>query len=242
MRLSTGPSVTSSDAFHRQSAVPAASGTGGQSPTGVRLVLSIFACSFVCFGQQWELGAGSGYGFYRNASIDSPAGSANAGFRDNYVITAWFGQDLYEHVSGEFRYTYQNGGPFIQSGGLQTGLQGQSNAFHYDALFHFRRRHVSIRPYLAAGIGAKIYVVSGPAILFQPLSPIGLLTTNDETKFLASFGAGITLSLGSWVRIRLDFRDYITAFPSKLIVPAPGGSSNGILHQLTPMAGIAFAF
>jgi hypothetical protein len=208
----------------------------------VRLVVSILACSFVCFGQQWELGAGNGYGFYRNASIDSPAGSAAAGFRDDYAVTAWFGQDLYEHLSGEFRYTYQNGGPFIQAGGLQTTLKGQSNAFHYDALLHIRRRHVSIRPYLAGGVGAKIYEVSGPAILFQPLSPIGRVTTNDETKFLASLGGGITLSLGSRVRIRLDFRDYITTFPSKLIVPAPRGSSNGVLHQLTPMAGIAFGF
>jgi hypothetical protein len=240
MHWSTGRSTTSSDVYHGHSALPAASGSGGQSPTFVRWALCILACTFGCFGQQWELGAGSGYGFYRNASIDSPAGSANAGFRDNYVITAWFGQDLYEHVSGEFRYTYQNGGPFIQAGGLQTGLKGQSNAFHYDALFHFRRRHVSIRPYLAAGVGAKIYVVSGPAILFQPLSPIGVVTTNDETKFLGSVGGGITLSLGSRVRIRLDFRDYITGFPSKLIVPR--GSSNGILHQLTPMAGFAFAF
>jgi hypothetical protein len=208
----------------------------------VRWVLCILGCTTVCFGQQWELGAGSGYGFYRNGSIDSPAASANAGFRDNYIVTAWFGQDMYEYLSGEFRYTYQNGGPFIQSGGLQTILEGQSNAYHYDALIHFRRRHVSIRPYLAGGIGAKVYTVSGPAILFQPLSPIGRVTTNDDTKFLVSLGAGVTLSLGSRVRIRLDFRDYITTFPSKLIVPAPRGSSSGIIHQLTPMAGIAFAF
>jgi hypothetical protein len=109
-------------------------------------------------------------------------------------------------------------------------------------LIHFRRRHVSIRPYLAGGVGAKVYVVSGPAILFQPLSPIGRLTTNDETKFLGSVGGGVTLSLGSRVKIRLDFRDYITNFPSKLSVPGPRGSSSGILHQLTPMAGFAFAF
>ncbi len=45
------------------------------------------------FGQQREIGAGIGYGFYRNGSIYSAGGSAQAGIRNRFAA----GIDLAPH-------------------------------------------------------------------------------------------------------------------------------------------------
>jgi hypothetical protein len=152
------------------------------------------------------------------------------------------GEELYEHLAGEFRYTYQDGDPFLAAGGTKTNLQGQSHAFHYDLLFHARPKHTSVRPYFAAGIGAKLYVVSGPENPGQPLTGIAMLTAHDEVKALFTAGGGVKIRIGRGVIMRLDFRDYITAFPKKLIHPAPFGTARGIFHQYTPLVGIGYVF
>lgn len=152
------------------------------------------------------------------------------------------GDDMYEHIGGELRYTYQDGDPFIAAGATKTNVQGQSHAFHYDLLVHTQPRHAKIRPYVAAGVGAKLYVVSGPSPASQPLSKIGTLTNRNDLKVLVTGGGGVKLDIGHNVTVRVDFRDYITPFPKKLIAPVPVGTARGIFHQFTPLAGISYAF
>lgn len=205
-------------------------------------ILLLLVGAFACSAQDWEIGAASGYGIYRNGSIYAPGGKATAGFRNRFVFSATLGEDMYEHLSGELRYTYHDGDPFIVAGGAQTNLQGQSHAFHYDLLFHFRSRHEKIRPYVAVGAGAKFFVVSGPENPSQPFTKIGLLTTHDEAKALLVAGGGVKLHVSRNVIVRFDFRDYITPFPKKLIAPAPFGTARGIFHQFTPMAGVSYVF
>jgi len=42
--------------------------------------------------------------------------------------------------------------------------------------------------------------------------------------------------------MRVDFRDYVTAFPTHVIVPAANGTDKGIFHQFTPLAGVSYVF
>ncbi|MFB3777094.1 MAG: outer membrane beta-barrel protein [Bryobacteraceae bacterium] len=189
--------------------------------------------------QQWEIGGGAGYGVYRSVSVYAPAGKAAAGVRNRFVATAVFGEDLYRHVSGEFRYTYQDGDPYLEAGGSKANVQGQSHAFHYDLLVHARARGERVRPYVAAGIGAKLYRVTGPENPNQALGAIARLTEQDEMKALVTAGGGVKLRLGRRAALRLDFRDYITPFPKNIIRPAPLGTARGIFQQFTAMAGVS---
>jgi len=205
-------------------------------------ILSALTCAVACSAQEWEIGAAAGYGIYRNASIYAPAGKATAGFRNRYALSALIGDDMHQHVAGEFRYTYQDGDPFLAAGGAKTNLQGQSHAFHYDVLFHARGRRKKVRPYVAVGIGAKFYVVSGPENPAQPLSSIGVLRSNDEVKPVVTAGGGVKVHISRRVVVRLDFRDYITPFPKKVIAPARLATARGIFHQYTPLLGLSYVF
>src|SRR5690348_730111 len=97
--------------------------------------IAVILWASVCWGQQWEVGATIGYGVYRNGSVYAPAGKVTAGVRNRFVAGAVFGEDLYEHISGELRYLYQDGDPFVSARGTQGNIQGQSHAVHYDLLF-----------------------------------------------------------------------------------------------------------
>jgi len=191
---------------------------------------------------QWELGGAIGYGLYRNASVYAPAGKVAAGVRNRFAAGLVVTDDLYEYISGEVRYTYQDGDPFVSAGGVKSNVQGQSHAIHYDLLFHLRRQNQRLRPYVAFGVGAKHFVVSGPAPVSQPLGGSALLTTNDETRLLVTAGLGVRYRAWRNVSLRFDFRDYITPFPKSLIAPAPAGTARGFLQQFTPMFGISYGF
>jgi hypothetical protein len=207
----------------------------------VRVLLSIgVLCGFACFGQQWEFGAAGGYGLYHNGSVLAPGGAIQAGVKNRFAVSASVTENLYEHISGEARYTYQDGDPFLAGRGFKTLVAGQSHAFHYDVLFHFRRIQEKTRPFLAVGAGAKLYRVSGPPNPDQPLSGIAVLTTRDDFRVLVTAGAGIERKLGRYAALRLDFRDYMTPFPKTLIHAAPLNTPRGIFHQFTPMIGVNF--
>ena len=116
---------------------------------------------------RWEVGGDVGYGIYRNGTIFSPAGVATAGIRNRFAAGAVVAEDLYEHFTGEIRYQYQDGHPFLSSGSVFKDIQGQSHALTYDALFQIKRRSSKIRPFIVAGVGGKYYShrrpASGPA-------------------------------------------------------------------------------
>ena len=91
-----------------------------------------------------------------------------------------FGEDLYDHISGEIRYLYHDGHAFLSAGGVKSDMQGQSHTFTYDLLFHLNDREHRLRPFFAAGGGAKGYVVAGPAPFPQPIPNIASLVTSTE--------------------------------------------------------------
>ena len=102
-----------------------------------------------------------------------------------------FGQDLYDYVSGEIRYLYQDGHPFLSGDGVRSDIQGQSHALTYDLLFHFRDRSHRFRPFLEGGLGVKDYVIAGPTPSPQAFPNIAILTTADEWKFATTVGGGV---------------------------------------------------
>lgn len=192
--------------------------------------------------EQYELGGDIGYGWYRDGSIFAPGGDAQAGVRNRFAAGAVLCEDLYERLSGEIRYEYQDGHPFLSSGGAAKDIQGQSHTFTYDVLFHFKDRQRKIRPFIAAGGGAKDYVIVGPEPSPQPFPSIATLNAVNQWKFAASLGGGVKIRLQRHVLLRGDFRDYLTAFPKQQIAPAATGTARGIFQQFTPMLGVSYVF
>jgi hypothetical protein len=199
-------------------------------------------CVAGCLAQDTEIGGAIGYGVYRDGSIYAPGGKAEAGIRNRFAAGVVFGEDLYDHISGEIRYLYHDGHAFLSSGGVKADMQGQSHTFTYEVLFHLKDREHRIRPFFAAGGGAKDYVVAGPAPFPQPLPNIATLRTVDEWKPVISLGGGVKFKLYKNMILRGDFRDYLTTFPRRQIVPAANGTARGIFQQFTPLFGVSYTF
>jgi hypothetical protein len=205
-------------------------------------VLAVFFCAGACLAQQYELGGAFGYGVYTDGSVISPGGTATTGIRNRFATGVVFCDNLFEHVSGEMRYLYHDGDPFLSTGAVRGSIQGQSHAFNYDVLFQARGREARIRPYFAVGVGAKYYVTSGPAPAPQPMPKIGGLVATNQWRALATGGGGVKVRVTDHILVRADFRDYVTAFPTRLIVPAANGTDKGIFHQFTPLFGVSYVF
>ena len=202
----------------------------------------LFALASAAFAQSWEIGGTLGYGWYRNVRINGPGAEATAGIRSRFVAGATLTEDLYEHVSGEVRYTYHDGDPFIRLAGREANVQGQSHSFTYETLIHVRDRDRRLRPYFAGGVGAKYFRITGPAPSQQPAPNVASLVETNQWRLLVSVGVGVSYRLPNHLILRADFRDYISPMPRKLFAPAAGATGRGLMHQFTPMLGIGFWF
>lgn len=203
------------------------------------LFLLLFASS-ACFAQRYEAGADLGYGIYRDGTIFSGTGSAEAGVRNRFAAGILLGDELTKYISAEFHYLYQDGHPFLDVAGARVDIQGQSHALTADLLFCFKPREHRWRPFLDGGAGAKDYVIAGPAPYPQSFPQIASLITNDVWKVAFSAGGGIKFRLIPHMLLRAEFRDYITTFPRQQIVPAPNNTARGIFEQFTPLFGISY--
>jgi len=200
----------------------------------------LLACT--AFAQQYEIGANIGYGVYRDGTIYSASGSAQAGIRNRFATGIILGDNVSKYVSAEFRYLYHDGHPFLQAPGVKSDIQGQSDALTGELLFHFKTREHRLRPFLAGGSGAKGYIIAGPAPFPQPIPQIASLTTNDVWKVVFSAGGGVKFRLRRHVLLRAEFRDYLTTFPRQEIVPAPHNTARGVFEQFTPLFGVSYTF
>lgn len=192
--------------------------------------------------QRYQIGGDFGYGFYRNGTIFSAAGAASAGIRNRFAAGFWIGEDVSQYVSGEIRYLYQDGHPFLTANGTKAEIQGQSHTWTFDLLFHFKDREHRLRPFVAGGVGAKGYIIAGPEPYPQPIPNIASLVANDEWKFAVDVGGGVEWRLAKHVNLRAEFRDYLTRFPRYQILPAPHNTARGIFQQLTPLIGVSYSF
>ena len=214
-------------------------------------VAAVFSCvtsallmSSACMAQdrQWEVGAAGGFGIMRNATISNPSGSASAGMDNRFAAGVVIGQDLYQHLSGEVRYTFRDDDLVLKSGGQKVNMDGESHLIHYDMLLHALRRSSRIRPFAAAGAGIRWFSGTGHEYASQPLANFALLTKTHEVKPLISVGGGVKVRMTAHMNIRLDFRDYISPFPGNLFVTAPSARIRGWLHDFVPLAGVSWIF
>jgi hypothetical protein len=209
---------------------------------GFKCVAALLLCGGACWAQNYEFGGAIGYGIYHDGTIFAPGAEIQAGIRNRFAASGVIGQDLYEYFSGEIRYLYQDGHPYLLANGVRTDIQGQSHAITYDALFHFTKRSRKVRPFLAAGLGAKGYVIAGPAPFPEPVPNIATLTTTDQWKFTTALGGGVKFRIQEHVLLRVDFLDYITTFPRRQIMPAPHDTARGMFQQFTPLFGVSYTF
>jgi Outer membrane protein beta-barrel domain len=191
---------------------------------------------------QFELGGAIGYGIYRNGTVFGAGATAEAGIRNRFAAGAVVGEEAFEYISGEIRYLYHDGHPFISSGGTRTDIQGQSHTITYDLLFHFEPRERRLRFFAAGGAGAKGYIIAGPAPTVQPLANVVTLTTQDQWMLVVDVGGGVKYALTKHVQLRGDFRDYLTKFPKQQLAPAAGNTARGIFQQFTPLFGVSYVF
>jgi hypothetical protein len=188
------------------------------------------------------VGAAAGFGIMRNATISNLSGSASAGVDDRFAAGVVFGQDLYQHLGGEVRYTFRDDDLVLKSGGSKVNMDGESHLVQYDMLFHATGKSSRIRPYAAAGAGIRWFLGTGQEYENQPLGNFALLAKTDEVRPLVSVGGGVKVRVRGRMAFRLDFRDYISPFPQKLFATAPGARIHGWLNDLVPFAGVSWLF
>jgi hypothetical protein len=208
----------------------------------VRYIALFVVCVSSALAQPYEIGAAFGYGWYRSGTVFSGAGTVTAGIRNRFAAGVVLGYEPFDYVSGEIRYLYHDGHPFLSGPGLKADIQGQSQAIAYDTLFYFKKRDRRLRPFLSGGMGAKGYIIAGPAPYPQPVPNIATLEEVDQWKVVFSVGGGVKYQLREHLLVRVDFRDYLTTFPRQQILPAPHNTARGIFEQFTPMFGLSYTF
>src|SRR4051812_14806101 len=193
---------------------------------GGKLALALL-CAGACFAQAWEVGGAIGYGWYRGVRVNGPGAEASAGIHNRFAAGAVVTENLYDHFSGEIRYTYHDGDPYLSLNGRSANIQGQSHAFTYEFLVHAFDRERRLRPFLAGGVGAKYYRTTGPEPNPQPAPGDATLVRTNEWRLLVSVGGGVSYRLRNHLVVRGDLRDYIPPFPRKLFVPANNATDRG---------------
>ena len=205
-------------------------------------ILLLAAASVCCFAQQWEFGGLGGAGFLNNVNVSSPAGSATTGFQTGLAAGAFFGQNLYAHISGELHYEYFQSGLHIKSGGQEATFSGNAHALHYDVILHTNKKGSRTQLFVAVGGGMKIFRGTGTEEAYQPLYQYGDLTKPQQLKPRADVGAGVRFTLARNVYLRTEFRDFISPFPTQVIAPAPGAKFGSILQDFVPMVALSYEF
>jgi hypothetical protein len=152
--------------------------------------IPLFMCMFLAAtvpvaAQEWEVGAGAGYGVSRGADVTSPYGTVRAGFSRGVVLGA-YGAQNWEHLSGELHYSYKFSDLKVEGHGLSATLDGAVHSVHYDFLLHPGERH--LQPYVAMGAGIRYYCGTGLQRESQPLGIFAVLTHTSQVEPLFAPG------------------------------------------------------
>src|ERR1700688_1821914 len=106
----------------------------------MRTILLLVSASTMAWAQNWELGAAGAYSYYKNATVtaSNPAGSATTGFDSNGGFSVSFGEPLYNHLGGEFRYTFLLNKLTLSGNGQKVTRDAHAHAVHYDLLYYVK--------------------------------------------------------------------------------------------------------
>ncbi len=204
------------------------------------LLIAGLAC--ITQAQQREIGFLGGGGFPSSLPVAGVSAGVSAGFGAGPSAGVLIGHDLYSRWSGEIRYLAGFREARLHSGGVVAGFSGQTHAMHYDLVWHSRPRTDRVRPYLAFGGGIKIYRGTGAETAYRPLMQYAYLTRTQDLKPMLAIGGGVKFRVGHRMLARIDFRDQLTRFPSKVITPARGATISGWLHDFVPVFGLSWMF
>ena len=94
--------------------------------------------------------------------------------------------------------------------------------------------------FAALGGGMKDFVGNGTEAAYQPLSQFGYFTKTSTYKPMGTIAAGVTFALSSNLSLRAEVRDYMTAFPTAVLTPAPGVKFGSPLNEVVPMISIVY--
>jgi len=189
-----------------------------------------------------EIGGAGGFGFYHDASITNTNGSAKAGFGPRFVLSAVAGWNWSRLLAVEGRYTFQDGDAALRSQGLEANLDGDAQSAMAELLFSPQPKSSRFRFFGAVGFGVKVYQTTHPSPGPQPLTDFAMLQKANQAEPLITYGAGIRYAFSKHWLIRVEFRDYTTPFPTRVITPAPGARLSGWLHDIVPTLGISRTF
>jgi len=192
--------------------------------------------------QEWEVGGLGGFGYTTGLEAKNPTGTADTGFESGYAWGGFGGNNMHRKLGGEVRYVFRKSDLMVDAGGQSATMRGHAHIIHYDLLFHGTNRGSKIRPFVAAGGGAKVFRATGAEHAFQPGNQFVLLTKTREILPVVSLGGGVKVRLTNSIMLRAEVRDYLTPPPQKLLTPSPGAEINGWLHDIVPLVGIAFTF
>ncbi|MGD1068910.1 MAG: outer membrane beta-barrel protein [Bryobacteraceae bacterium] len=206
----------------------------------LRLAVLLLPAATAAFAQQWQFGAVGGAGLLNNVSASSPGGSATAGFAPGFVAGLFLGQKLHDHFSGEVRYEYMQSDLRLSGSGQTAQFSGAAHAIHYDVLYHTGDSESRTQFFGAVGGGMKDFIGNGTEEASQPLSQYGYFTKANSFKPMVAFGGGVTYQLRSNLYLRGEVRDYMTAFPTAVLTPAPGVKFGSLLHEIVPMVSIVY--
>jgi hypothetical protein len=204
------------------------------------LPVIILAAASTAFAQQWEFGAVGGGSLLSDVSVSGPAGKATAGFAPGAAFGAFFGENLYTHLTGEVRYEYLRSDLRLSSGGQSAQFTGAAHALHFDMVYHTNRKESRTQFFASLGGGVKVFRGTGAPQAYQALSQFGYFTQAQAIKPMVSVGAGLTYQLAPRIFLRAEIRDFITAFPTELITPAPGMKFGSLLNDIVPLVGITY--
>jgi len=210
------------------------------------VILLMFSATY-CLAQEpgweWEIGGAGGYAIAKKNHVENDVGgSGEAGIHRGFIASAVAGNHMFRYLSGEVRYIYRKGNLRVTSGGTKVSMTGESHSVNYDLLLHTAPKEAKVRPYVAFGGGAKVFRGVGAETDFQPLEDLAVLTKTQQTEPMLSIGGGVSVRLAPYAVLRLDFRDQVTPFPKKVILPVPGAKLDGFLHDFLPMVGIGLTF
>jgi hypothetical protein len=204
----------------------------------ISLLAVVLPLPFASVAQNWEAGASAGYGTYHNVNVNG----VTTGFTPGAAFSGILGNETTRYFGGEFRYTYRRGDLKVSSGSSEAKANGQSQAIHYDFLFHTTKRESLVRPFFAAGAGIKVFQGIGSEPVYQPLSNFVVLTHTTQVEPLISVGGGVKVMVSHHALIRFDFRDYATPLPYKLLASPGRQRISGWVHDLVGLVGVSAVF
>ena len=204
-------------------------------------VLLILAPAAGFAQQQWSFGADGGVGLFNHVAVSSPFASATAGFAPGFTAGGFVAENLYTHFAGEIHYDYMQSNLRLSSGGQNAEFSGGAHLIHYDMVYHTARGESPVQFFAAIGGGVKAFMGTGAQEAYQPLSQYGYFTKANSVKMMVTGGAGVTFKVSPTLSLRMEVRDFSTAFPTAVLTPPQGVKYGTMLNEIVPMVSIVYS-